>query len=103
MLKKFLALSLLFSMLTVTGCANKFSSVNVDRLHIGMPANDVKEIFGTPNRIRSAVCGTAIAGGQWLCETWTYNDVMTGLPTNTLTFSVKDDIKSLNHWSVETR
>lgn len=79
------------------GCATQFTDANVDTLRIGMPATDIKEMFGTPDRVKSSVCGTSTPSGAWVCETWTYEG-MRG--KNSFTFSVKSDGKYLNDWTV---
>ncbi len=99
------ALSLIISF---AGCAetaslikpSAFTEQNIDRLRIGMSANEVKEIFGSPNEVDTAVCGGA-TGHTWICETWAYQRGSSKYDSNKFTFSVSDNEKRLNNWSVK--
>jgi hypothetical protein len=92
---------LLSLMMLLTGCATtSFTQEKIDKLRIGMPATEVREMFGPANEVRTAVCGGATATGQWICETWTYRDSSTYRSSN-FTFSVKQDEKTLNSWDVK--
>ena len=82
------------------GCATQFNESNTEKLRIGMLANEVREIFGSPDQISSAVCGGSTTGGQWICETWKY-DTFSG--RNDFTFSVKQEGKFLNNWNVKSK
>lgn len=85
--------------LIIAGCASKFTEEAVSNLRIGMPASEIKEAFGSPREVQSAVCGGATPGGQWICETWTYKDAIND-KVSSFTFSVKQDGKYLNSWRV---
>lgn len=84
----------------LTGCASPFTQEKIDKLQIGMPASEVREMFGPANEVRTSVCGGATASGQWICETWTYRDSST-YRSSTFMFSVKQDEKTLNSWDVK--
>ncbi len=89
-----------FLALALSGCASPFTPEAMERLRIGMPANEVREMFGAPKEVRTAVCGTATAGGGWVCETWKYQDPITDKVSD-FTFSVNRDLKLLNSWNVK--
>lgn len=91
---------LLGLMILLTGCATPFTQEKIDKLRIGMPASEVREMFGPANEVRTSVCGGATASGQWICETWTYRDSST-YRSSTFMFSVKQDEKTLNSWDVK--
>ena len=97
MLKHIYSLLMMFAVINLFGCATQFTETNVDSLHIGMSSTQVKEIFGSPGRVSSSVCGTTTPKGAWVCETWVYEG-MRG--TNKFTFSVKPEGKFLNDWNV---
>ncbi len=86
--------------LILLGCASPFTDVNVEKLRIGMPAIEVREMFGSPNEVSTSVCGSATPSGQWICETWTYRNPNT-YRSSRFTFSVKQDEKTLNSWDVK--
>lgn len=100
MTKFFQSLATLFPMLVLAGCATPFTEENIDRLRVGMPSSVIRQMFGAPNEISSSVCGGATAGGQWICEKWKYRNSMTD-KINEFTFSVKENEKFLNSWSVK--
>jgi hypothetical protein len=85
--------------LLLTGCATAFTETNIDKLRIGMTSTEVREIFGAPNEISTAVCGANTTSGSWVCETWKYRN-SGSYQTNNFTFSVKTDVKTLNDWHV---
>ncbi len=93
-------LFLCFVVISIAGCATEFTEPKIDKLRIGMSSGEVREMFGAPNEVRSAVCGSATASGQWICETWTYKNPITD-GRNDFTFSVKQDSKVLNSWNVK--
>jgi hypothetical protein len=76
-----------------------FNETNIDKLRIGMSATEVRAMFGAPSEVRTDVCGGNTAGGSWVCETWKY-PTSKAYRTNDFVFSVKDDGKYLNNWSV---
>ena len=85
----------------IAGCAitpSSFTEQNIDRLRIGMTASEVKVMFGAPNEVSTGVCGGATSSGAWICETWKYRT--RSYRTNNFTFSVKQDVKTLNSWDV---
>ena len=87
----------------ITGCAlapSSFNEANIDKLRIGIPASEVRELFGAPNEVSTSVCGGATAGGSWICETWKYRSY-SSYKTNNFVFSVKQDVKVLNSWDVK--
>ncbi len=67
---------ILFGLIAViSGCAftpASFNEANIDKLRIGMPATEVRAMFGSPSEVRTAVCGGNTAGGSWIYETWKY-------------------------------
>lgn len=97
MTKYIYTLLTLLASINLLGCATQFSEASVEALRIGMPSTEIKDMFGSPSRVRSSVCGSSTASGAWVCETWTY-ETMRG--TNRFTFSVKPDGKFLNDWTV---
>lgn len=86
--------------LTLQGCASLsgFTQENIDRLRVGMLSTEIREMFGTPDRVSSGVCG-ASTGKTWTCETWKYKQYGS-YRTNDFTFSVRDEVKLLNNWDV---
>jgi hypothetical protein len=100
MSKNSVYLFLCFVVISIVGCATEFTESKIDKLRLGMSSGEVREMFGTPNEVRSAVCGSATASGQWICETWTYKNPITD-GRNDFTFSVKQDSKVLNSWNVK--
>jgi hypothetical protein len=95
----------------ISGCATQssFNQENIDKLHVGMPAASVKQLFGDPSDVRLATCGGNTSSGSWTCETWTYRttDVWSGRTVrSSFTFSVDNQIpgnggKKLNNWDVK--
>ena len=96
----------------LTGCAgittaSSFNQENIDRIYIGMSANSVRQIFGAPNEVRTATCGSNTSSGSWVCETWKYqtenrfifNDFVFSVDTNEPGLSGK----KLNNWKVRRR
>lgn len=97
MAKYFYTLVAAFISINLLGCATQFTEASIESLRIGMPSTEIKEMFGSPNRVRSSVCGASTPKGAWVCETWTY-ETMRG--TNNFTFSVKPEGRFLNDWTV---
>jgi hypothetical protein len=92
----------LLAIMFVVGCAftpSSFNEANIDKLRIGMPATEVRAMFGSPSEVRTAVCGGNTASGTWICETWKY-PTSNAYRTNDFVFSVKEDGKFLNNWNV---
>jgi hypothetical protein len=92
----------LTSVVMFSGCAtgpSTFNEANIDRLRIGMLSTEIREMFGAPNEVRTAVCGAA-TGKQWTCETWRYNRSGSSYQTNDFTFAVESGMKLLNNWKV---
>ena len=95
----------------ISGCATQssFTQENIDKLHVGMSAVTVKQIFGDPNDVRLSTCGGNTSSGSWTCETWTYRttDVWSGRSIrSSFTFSVDNQTsgnvgKKLNNWDVK--
>lgn len=86
----------------LSACAltpSSFNEQNIDKLRIGMPASEVREMFGAPNEVNTAVCGGATASGSWVCETWKYKT--NTYTTNNFVFSVQQNTKLLNSWDVK--
>lgn len=94
--------------LQLSGCAEiheslkptPFTEANIDKLRVGMSASEIREIFGAPNEVRTAVCGTA-TGKPWNCETWKYQLRSNSYMTNKFTFSVHENNKYLNDWDIK--
>jgi hypothetical protein len=100
-MSKFLyVLGVMWVIIGISGCASRFTEASIDSLRIGMPASVVREMFGAPKEVRTAVCGGATAGGEWICETWKYKDPITD-EVSDFTFSVQKDGKTLNNWNVK--
>lgn len=99
---KTLAGALVFMVLS--GCATDmsvlrltaFTEANIDKLYVGMPSTEVREMFGAANEVRTATCGAA-TGSTWVCETWTYGSNS----KNSFTFNVSRGVKVLNNWNVK--
>jgi len=86
----------------LVGCAvtlTNFTEANIDKLRIGMNATEVREIFGAPNEVSTAVCGGATSSGTWVCETWKYKT--NSYSMNSFVFSVQQNVKLLNSWDVK--
>ena len=83
-----------------SGKSSPFNEVNIDALHIGLLSNGVRDVFGAPDEVNTAVCGTATPS-SWVCETWKYQRKDNRYSFNTFTFDVRDGVKSLNNWSVK--
>lgn len=97
-MKKLFYIAALVSLLQ--GCASLtgFTQENIDRLRVGMSSTEIREMFGTPDRVSSGVCG-ASTGKTWTCETWKYKQYGS-YRTNNFTFSVREGAKLLNNWDV---
>jgi hypothetical protein len=66
---------LVFLSLSLSSCStlsSKFSTENVMKVHQGMGADEILQLFGEPKSIRSAVCGRE--PNQWICTTWEYGE-----------------------------
>jgi hypothetical protein len=81
----------------ISGCATQFTETNIEKLRIGLSANEVKEMFGSPGKVSSSVCGSATPTGSWICEKWRY-ETWSGI--NEFTFAVRSEGKFLNSWIV---
>ncbi len=96
------------ALLNLSGCAeiqsplkpSPFSEANIDKLSVGMSSSEVRQIFGAPNEVRTAVCGAA-TGKPWNCETWRYQLRSNSYMSNRFTFSVDGKNKYLNDWDVK--
>ena len=86
--------------LVLSSCATSFNEENFNKLKIGMPASEIRQIFGAPNEVSTTVCGGQTTGGKWDCETWKYQNPITD-KISSFTFSVNQDIKTLNNWNVK--
>ena len=74
-----------------------FSTENIMKVKQGMRPEEILELFGDPNSIKTAVCGQAQS--RWNCTTWEYGN----LPYDRARFTFSGDHGEflLNDFSIE--
>lgn len=55
-------------LLLIVSCSS-FTTDKIMKVHQGMSSAEILELFGTPDRISQAVCGSS---KPWNCTTWEY-------------------------------
>lgn len=74
----------------------QFTFDAVSKLRQGMPLEQVRQMFGEPDTVRSALCGPP--NGGWPCLIFEYN--MGDFQHNVFYFNMKGKSPWLNHWSI---
>jgi hypothetical protein len=72
-----------------------FVEAKVSRLEVGQTTDEVRALFGEPDRTEVMRCGAAW-GPPWPCQVWTYE--LTGSYTNLLVFRPVEGVLSLDSW-----
>jgi hypothetical protein len=80
--------------------SSPFNEANIDRLRVGMSSSEVREMFGAPDEVNTAVCGPD-AASHWICETWKYPSRSNKYIKNSVTFDVRSEEKRLNNWNIK--
>lgn len=93
----FLLMSCAVSPAITSALPASFSTQNIMTVHQGMRSEDILELFGEPNSIKTAVCGAG--SSQWNCTTWEYGDFP--YDRASFTFSGSHGALILNNFSVE--
>jgi hypothetical protein len=75
-----------------------FTEPMVQSLRVGMTAEQIRQQFGAPDRIRKLTCGSETSD-PWPCVVWQYD--MDEFKINSFTFSTRRDPPVLNHWSID--
>lgn len=97
--------------LTQIGCATArhpaFTADRVLNIRIGQTANEIKEIYGPPDRIPATTCGSS-TDSPWQCLIWEYD--LGPHPkgryknlnnTNRFMFNAETDPPLLNSWTID--
>ena len=84
-----------------------FTIDNVNRLHTGMSPDDVRDVFGTPDKIYDASFGKNV-GEPWTGRVWLYFTqvdrtfiYVKRYKKNLLVFYPPGEQMRLNHWVIE--
>jgi len=113
----FSVVCILFSSAIISGCASTyrytypghktFTESNVAKLEVGMSAEEVQMLFGSPDEEYTGTFGADV-GMEWTGNTWLYfTDVDKSLmyakryKKNIFVFHPPDGDMKLNHWEFE--
>ena len=84
-----------------------FTNQNIARLHVGMPSEDVKAIFGEPDEQYAAEFGADV-GKKWNGKVWVYFTKLDRklkyvkrYKKNIFVFYPAESNMKLNHWEIE--
>ena len=75
-----------------------FTTENVLKVQQGISSEAIVRMFGVPNSVRQAVCGSA-TGSPWTCTTWEYGEFPYGRAS--FTFASNDGFLVLNNFEVK--